>query len=306
MTIARLGYCAVAGQALLALLLCFGGRLTVSRWEAGGVMGAELALVAVSALFLRALGAAEERVKRAEARERRRDRLVSIAALAGGAAHELSTPLSTIAVVARELERQGNASTAEDARLVLAEVERCRGLLREMANEGGREFEDTPHYLPLGSVIRSAIDELPDPEAVRVELTAGVDFQATIGVPPRAFSRALRNLLKNGLDASAAREGTVMLRVGRADGNWTFEVTDTGSGIPPEVIARLTEPGFTTKSKGDGLGLGLHLTRTVLELLGGRLAIHSEVGRGTRVVCTLPGTMAAIRGFASLGDAGAT
>src|SRR5262249_7925855 len=88
--------------------------------------------------------------------------------------------------------------------------------------------------------------------------------------------------------AAPPADEPVALRCRVSDGSLTIEVEDRGPGMPPEVLARVGEPFFTTKPPGRGMGLGLFLTRNVVEGLGGRLAFDSAAGPGRRVSLTLP------------------
>ncbi|HEX4334271.1 MAG TPA: ATP-binding protein [Polyangiaceae bacterium] len=244
----------------------------------------------------RALADREVDLARARDRGARTEKLASMATLAAGAAHELGTPLATIAVVAKELERPvEQRSVAEDARLIRQQVERCRSILSQMAGDAGESPGELPSRIALSVLVRAAIERLPAPARVRIEWARGVDADGAINVPLHAVTRALRNVLKNGIDASDDAAEIVLQVLHGKDGGVVFEVVDFGAGMSPEVLSRATEPFFTTKDSGRGMGLGLYLTRTVFDLLGGKLDIESKVGRGTRVLCTLPAACIAMR-----------
>ncbi len=224
----------------------------------------------------------------------RHEKLASLATLAAGAAHELATPLSTIAVVAKELERTlgtaaGNGPAISDVRLVRAQVERCREILQQMAADAGESTGEAPVVVPIAAVLDAALADLAGRERVRREIAPAV-AGGLIRVPPRALSQALRGILKNALEASPG-EADVWVRVEQAPGQWRIVVVDRGRGMTPDVLARAGEPFFTTKNGdglGRGMGLGLFLARIVLERLGGELGLVSEQGRGTTVTLTLP------------------
>lgn len=253
----------------------------------------------IAALFIvyfatRVGGALEERERELRiARElaARTERLASLATLAAGAAHELSTPLSTIAVVAKELERQlertqAAASSIEDARLIREQVQRCRKILDQMSADAGASSGEAFERVFVPTFLETALAEGAPRVPVRVEIQPGAR-EVSIRIPPHALAQALRSVLKNAQDASGAGE-EITLRAGLDGDTCRFEVEDRGSGMSPEVFARAGEPFFTTKEPGRGMGLGLFLTRTVLEGLGGRLEIHSEQGQGTRVSLIVP------------------
>ena len=95
------------------------------------------------------------------------------------------------------------------------------------------------------------------------------------------------NLLTNALDAMP-QGGTLTLRLRPAGAGVVIEVSDTGIGIPPEHLARVTEPFFTTKEEGKGTGLGLAICKRIVQEHGGSLAVESTVGHGTTVRIELP------------------
>jgi signal transduction histidine kinase len=82
--------------------------------------------------------------------------------------------------------------------------------------------------------------------------------------------------------------GTIRVEASVASGRVLIEVSDTGTGIPDEIRDRIFEPFFTTKEVGKGTGLGLPICQRIVERLGGRLSIETEVGRGTTVLIELP------------------
>ncbi len=224
----------------------------------------------------------------------RHEKLASLATLAAGAAHELATPLSTIAVVAKELERalgadDPDAPAVGDARLIREQVARCREILVQMAADAGESAGEALVTVPLAALVDGAVADLAGGERVRREIAAEA-AAALVHVPPRAVTQAVRGVVKNALEASAGM-GEVHLRLGGEPGRWRLAVEDRGGGMAPEVLARAGEPFFSTKN-GDGLargmGLGLFLARVVLERLGGELALDSAPGRGTTVTLVLP------------------
>jgi two-component system sensor histidine kinase RegB len=228
----------------------------------------------------------------------RHEKLASLATLAAGAAHELATPLSTIAVVAKELERALGADDAEssavadvrssaiaDVQLVRAQVERCRTILSQMAADAGESAGEAFVATRLDAIVDDAVAELSGRDRVR---RAVVDAPV-VRVPRRALTQALRGVVKNALEASAP-DGEVAIRIDADSDQARLQIADRGRGMTPEVLARAGEPFFTTKNGdglGRGMGLGLFLARVVLERLGGDLALESTAGRGTTVTLTL-------------------
>lgn len=235
------------------------------------------------------------RVEEALAAERslsaRKDKVASLATLAAGAAHELSTPLSTIAVAVKELmrsaERNGaQAAAIEDLALIRAQVGRCRDILHHMSAQAGENAGEPIVELPLADWVEEAMAFLAD--RTRVQLHASSDLAAyAVAGPPRGLARALRSLLKNAVQATSS-DKPVVLRVGVEAGQVHVEVIDQGIGMPDEILSRAGEPFFTTKVPGEGMGLGLFLTQTLAEQLGGGLELRSTPGAGTTATLKLP------------------
>ena len=221
----------------------------------------------------------------------RHERLTSIATLAAGAAHELGTPLATIAVVSRDVEvRAAKVSTdpelVGDARLIRSEVDRCRSILQRMSARSAEQPGELPVSVELAGLLEKVRRDFPVParERVRVVIT-GKPGAAVL--PATAASQALGALVKNALDAGS--EGPpVTMSVARTAKSLEFVVEDSGCGMTAETLNRIGEPFFTTKEPGCGMGLGTYLVRVFADRLGGRLAFESEPGKGTKAVLELP------------------
>ncbi len=221
----------------------------------------------------------------------RHERLGAIATLAAGAAHELGTPLGTIAVASKDLEYYAteisrNAEVAEDARLIRSEVERCRRILNQMSARGAEPLGEAPAVAQLEEFLESVVAGLPAAArpAVRTEV-AGARREAAF--PCEAARQALTALVKNALDASEAGQ-RVSLSAEAAAGKLRFTVRDAGHGMSPEVLNRVGEPFYTTKAPGQGMGLGAFLARLLAQRLEGSLTFDSEPGAGTRAVLEFP------------------
>lgn len=248
--------------------------------------------VAASITLLRvALLRASHKVQAATAQRERDARLSAVGTLAAGAAHELATPLSTIAIAAESLAAKvEDPQIADDVALVREEVARCRQILSQLAADVGAGMGELHRSTTIGDVMDEALAALdvPDRGAAleRIELLGGDGLlESAIHLPSRLVAHALSGLVKNALQAS---EDVVCLEARRSGTELTFEVRDQGAGMPPEVLDRALEPFFTTKAPGRGTGLGLFVAASVAERLGGRLALASDVDRGTTVGIHLP------------------
>ena len=237
-----------------------------------------------------ALAARERELADARAQAARHERLAALMTLAAGAAHELATPLATIAVTGREIARAAESAgcpqphnCAADAALIVSEVARCHRVLDNLSGRArGRASDARPLALP--AALEAARAALPPKDAVRVDIAAATT--ATFdGLPQDEIVGALGALLRNALDASPP-DGRVALSAENSAGSLTLRVADRGTGMAPDVLARAGDPFFTTKPPGQGLGLGVFLARSVTEQLGGRFTIHSTPGAGTAVTIT--------------------
>lgn len=256
-------------------------------WVALGV--AASFIVYFSSRVSRALSAREEALQAARERARRHQHLAALATLAAGAAHELASPLSTIAVVAKELERamQGASDDQlDDVRLIRSEVSRCNDILTELTVDAGQARGEVPAPVTPRELAELALDGLSGGERVHVEIDAAAE-KSSANMPRRLLSRALRGVIENALDASAPA-GRVDLHCSAHGGGWRLEVRDDGPGMTGDVALRATEPFFTTKPAGQGMGLGLFLTASIVDQLGGELELTSEPGHGTKLVMELP------------------
>jgi two-component system sensor histidine kinase RegB len=228
-------------------------------------------------------------------RAARSERLASLATLAAGAAHELGTPLATIAVAARELERSLRAlpepavrPLIDDAALIRSELDRCRAILRRMAAEVGQTPGEAPAEFTASELLADAVAALPAPQKARVRTSAG--NVALLRAPRAALLQVVQNLLRNALDACVDRVTVSVEAEGRG---FVVLLHDDGPAMSPEVLERVGEPFFSTKGPGKGLGLGVFIARSLCEQMGGRLVLGSIPGLGTTARVEIPAGLAA-------------
>lgn len=226
----------------------------------------------------------------AEAHERahRWGKLASIATLAAGAAHELGTPLGTIAIAAKEVKRRaegvpGAEALIEDADLIHEELERCRAVLDRMALAGGEHVGETFQELDVEELFLEVRGRLEAEQARRWETRTSLN---ALSAPKEAVLQMIENIARNGFDA--CESGRVSLDVEGRDDEVELCFVDQGRGMDAEAIKRATDPFFTTKDADDRMGLGLFLARTLVDSLGGRISIESAIDRGTTVRVFLP------------------
>lgn len=220
----------------------------------------------------------------------REQHLSAIDGLAAAAAHELGTPLATIALVAREMERAlgSDPRFKEDVTLLRSQSERCREILKRLTSLSA-ESEEHLARLPFTSMI----EEVSAPHrdfGIRINLEPGERIgPEPVGRRNPGVLYGLGNLVENAVDF--ARE-TVTLRWSWDEAAINLEVLDDGPGFPSEIIDRIGEPYVSTRPAraGGGLGLGLFIAKTLLERSGGRVSFGNagQAGRGAAVKVTWP------------------
>ncbi len=221
----------------------------------------------------------------------RKERLAVLGQLTGTVAHELRNPLGTIATSVAVVERRAR-DAGLDVTKALARtqrgVERCNNIITELldfARARGLDRQPTR----VDDWLSEVLDELSVPREITLvrELGAGT---AQVAFDRDRLRRVVINLVDNARDAVLARvdEGAREIRVATriADGRAWIEVADNGPGIPADLLAKIHEPLFSTKTFG--VGLGLPIVRQAMEEHGGGFEIAGDAGRGTRAVLWLP------------------
>jgi two-component system sensor histidine kinase HydH len=249
----------------------------------GGAAAASLALAVLYAIFL----ASNRRNGELAERENKNRELVQLGEAARTLVHEIKNPLGIIRVQAASLRRLDPATAvakaAEKGELIDEEVERLAGLadrIREFLKGG----EGKPRDLELAPWLEEfAARYGTGGEGIELAIGA-VSRGAAARIDPERLSLALDNLVRNAREA--APEGRPRLSLGARGRHWELSVEDRGPGVPPDQIARLCEPFFTTKAKGSGIGLAL--SRRVARAAGGELEYRPRAGGGAIFSILLP------------------
>lgn len=228
----------------------------------------------------------------------RAEKLAAVGRLAAGVVHEINNPLATIAACAEALEQRIDEGDFADSRsaddlteylgLIKSEAFRCKtittGLLDfSRVRTGERTLTD------IGEVVRSAANLVSHQKR-------GNHISITVDVAPDLplvnsdggqIQQAVIVLATNAIDAMPDG-GDLTFRVFEQRSRLVIEVSDTGTGIPPENMSKIYEPFFTTKEVGNGTGLGLAVCYGIISEHGGRLNVRSSVGVGTTFSIMLP------------------
>ncbi|MGD0189842.1 MAG: ActS/PrrB/RegB family redox-sensitive histidine kinase [Rhizomicrobium sp.] len=229
------------------------------------------------------------------------NRLASLGALATAAAHELGTPLGTIAVVAREVERAlpPDSPEAEDMRLLRAEAERCRGILTRLARPE-ESLLGAAERLPLGALLDEIVNEYRGGD---VEIHVELKQLMGGGPEPKVWRipellHGLGNFVANAADFATSE---VRVRAEWSSSELSLSVEDDGPGFAPEILERIGEPYVTSRPGSyalgnteisptdaftgqQGMGLGFFIAKTLLEQTGGIVnASNSDSGAAVEV-----------------------
>lgn len=236
----------------------------------------------------------EEGLRRAQQTQARSEKLEALGTLAAGTAHELATPLSTIAIVARDVEKAfdehppdfpGAEDVIEDVHLIRSQLDRCRNIIDRMAGQAGQAIGEPIQQITVKELVDEILRELPNRAQFQTQVATTLE-NARVRVPLVGLSQALRGLFQNALDADPA--GKIDLCIDRIGHQTRWKLTDRGEGMTDEVLQRLSEPFFTTKQPGKGMGLGVFLAKNVVERLDGSINFNSQAGQGTEVTIFLP------------------
>ncbi len=267
----------------------------VTLLQAGAAVGVGLCGIVVVYFVSRlneALQHSEARRRFAENQRARSERMEALGTLAAGAGHELNTPLSTIAVVSKELGRELADrddlpdSVRDDVHLIRDEVERCRNILNRLSLDSGRSAGEPLVEATVAQLVDEVLNDLPAAERVMVGVRPDASHR-TLFIPLVSLAQALRGFVQNALDATSGQE-PVHLRPSLETGELHLQIEDQGPGMAPDVQSRAFDPFFTTKAPGRGMGLGMFLAQTIIQRLGGRVELESTVGQGTLVRIWLP------------------
>jgi signal transduction histidine kinase len=222
----------------------------------------------------RALNDMLSELKSSQARAVEAEKGQAIKTLAASVAHEIKNPLQAVKL----LIQMQSGLAPEDKRMLLGEIARIELASLELLSV---ETPARPRQEPvaLGSVVEETLDLL-DAQLRHLKIRVSRDVAPVPELPgdPDRLKRVVMNLILNGAQAMPSG-GDLEVRLGRSDGAVRFSVTDAGAGVPEDVRPKLFEPFVTTK--GDGVGLGLFVTRRIVEAHGGRLGFDSRPGRTT-------------------------
>jgi two-component system NtrC family sensor kinase len=227
------------------------------------------------------------------------EKMASLGKMAAVVAHEVNNPLSGILTYAKLLRKwvlsgqAGNEKREEAIQcldLIASESRRCGELIKNLLT-----LSRTAPMNVQTTDLREVVDRCLLLVRHNLELV-GIELQLKLAedlplvqCDPAQIEQVLLALIMNAIDAMP-RGGTLWLEARRSRDDQAIEilVRDDGAGIPPDVLPQIFEPFMTTKENGRGVGLGLAISRGIVERHGGRIEVVSELGRGTAFTVSLP------------------
>jgi two-component system sensor histidine kinase RegB len=237
----------------------------------------------------------QQRVRQAQTLRANSDKIEALGTLAAGTAHELATPLSTIAIVARDVEQAfeenppdfpGAEDVIEDVHLIRSQLDRCRAILDRMASHSGEAIGELIQSVSVAKFSNLLLEDLRGRGRVQLILP-DASHTENLNIPLIGLSQAMRGLVQNALDADRS-DRSVKVFIERLDQKWQWKIRDQGPGMSAEELSRVSEPFYTTKAPGEGMGLGVFLAKNVIRRLGGTVEFESASGAGTCVTVCLP------------------
>jgi len=222
------------------------------------------------------------------------EKMASLGKLAAGVAHQLNNPLGGITLFTKLVLEDYELPPAarEDLGRVLGDAERCRETVKELL-----EFTRQTRHLMRPNDVNQALRRtlfLLKSQSLFHNIVMDVDLDEQLPAVHCDIQQLNHMLMNIILNAAQAMKGCGALSIRTravTDRPWVrIEITDTGPGIPPDVLPHIFEPFFTTKDEGEGTGLGLSLVYGIVENHGGQIKAFSEPGQGAAFVIELPVT----------------
>ena len=226
---------------------------------------------------------------RLEEQLRRTERVAELGTLASGMAHEIGTPMNVILGRAEYLlDRVMDEPVKKGLQTIVAQVERITRVMNQLLSFARRK-PPQPGPLWLQEVIENSLDmfrERLSNHNIHVDTQMGADCPK-VQADSDQMSQVLINLIMNAVHAMP-QGGTLRVGLERERDMVKLTVSDSGHGIPKEVVSKIFDPFFTTKEFGKGTGLGLTVVKGIIEEHQGSITVESEEGRGTTFTILLP------------------
>ena len=217
----------------------------------------------------------------------RQERLSTVGTMANSILHDLRNPMTIITGCAELVGMKSEVPAMKEfSRAILGAVSRMEDMIQELLDfargQSSLQFKRSPAMSVLDDLDVQLVHLLP----VTIHVRRETHCESSILVDAGRFSRVLLNLIKNAVEAMP-QGGVITIALTEDAESVCFKISDTGQGIPPELLPRLFEP-FATHGKSKGTGLGLAIARSVVEAHRGTISVASKPGLGTTFEIRLP------------------
>jgi len=212
------------------------------------------------------------------------EKMAELGRISAGVVHELNAPLSVISSAAQMILRESEVPefVREMVARIGTEAQRLSHLARGLLSFSGKE--SAPAEVDINLTTRFVLEFISYEAARRgVAIETKLDFRLPVLIMDgNQLKQILLNIIMNALQAMEPGGGRLVVETATGGaGEVRISISDTGPGIEPASLERIFQPYYTTKAEGDGTGLGLFVTKTLVEKLGGRIEVSSAVGTGT-------------------------
>lgn len=219
------------------------------------------------------------------------EKVAAIGTMASGIGHEINNPLYVILGRAEAIIDEEDASVRNEyARDILKHTKHISAIVKNLSGyirpASHHELEEIDVHEKLTEALAMArLSQLDD----RIEIRQNFAQVPRIMAKPEEIQQVFFNVIRNGIQAMAGKNGVLELTTTREDNQVCIRIRDTGTGIKAEHLGKIFDPFFTTKGPEEGEGLGMYIVQKIINKYEGAITLDSEVGKGTTVTIRFPG-----------------
>ena len=228
--------------------------------------------------------------RKVEEQLRRQEKLSAMGELASSVAHEIRNPLNSISMTVQRFSKDFEPKEYQEeyrslVKMMNEEVNRVSKIIQQFL-QFARPPKLNPSIVRIEDFVQDVLSVVKsEAQAQSITLKSEIGFRGSILIDREQMKQVLLNVIQNAFHA-IRDHGEVRITAKRANDHLQLSVSDTGSGIPPELLPKVFNLYFTTKQ--DGTGMGLSMANQIVTEHGGRIDVESEIGKGTTFTIVLP------------------